>query len=104
VNSSTEFTVTQSKSESQVTLDRQATTRPVVSRIAGGHPYHRLSYMKCVSIQNIFGDEVDYTIFVLLPVNVMLCSKLHRQKSFKSKHISYDIPVCVGQQHQIPGA
>ena len=45
--------------------------------------------MKCVSIHKISGNEVYYTIFLILLVKIMLCSKLGRQKSFKLKHISY---------------
>ena len=37
------------------------------------------------------GKEVDHTIFKILLVKTMLCSKLHCQKSSKLKQISYKI-------------
>ena len=49
------------------------------------------SYMKCVSIQKISGDEVDYTIIVLLPAEIMMCGKPDCQTSFKLEHISREI-------------
>ena len=47
--------------------------------------------MKRVSIQNISGNEVDYTIILILLVKIMLCSKLRCQKYFKLEHILYEI-------------
>ena len=45
------------------------------------------------------GNKVHYTIFQILLLKIMLCSKLHYQKSFKLKHISYEItaPVVEGR-------
>jgi len=47
--------------------------------------------MKCVSLSKISGKEIYNTIFSISLVTIMLCSKLHCQKSFKSKHIAYKI-------------
>ena len=75
---------------------------PTKARISPGLSYKchiRIRfYMKCVSIQKISGNEVHYPIFYILLVKIMLCSKLHCQKSFKLKHMSYKIP------GRLPGA
>ena len=47
--------------------------------------------MKCVSIQNISGNEVYCTIFLISLVKIMLCSKLHFQIFFELEHILYKI-------------
>ena len=39
-----------------------------------------ISYMKCVPIEKLSGNEVYYTIFKMLLVKIMLCSKLDCQK------------------------
>ena len=50
----------------------------------GGRRWLR-SYMKCVSIGKISGNEVYCTMFLMLLVKIMLCSKLHSQ-IFKIKN------------------
>ena len=64
---------------------RSRRTKPALSRSSPR------SYMKCVSIQKISGDEVDYTIIVLLPAEIMMCGKPDCQTSFKLEHISREI-------------
>ena len=63
---------------------------PPLTRTAGRA--HR-SYMKCASIENISGNEVYYTMFLILLVHIMLCSKIRCQKSFTLNHISCEICV-----------
>jgi hypothetical protein len=60
-----------------------------VSGGVGSERGRERSCMKCVSIQKISGSEVYYTILSRLLVKIMLCSRLHCQRSFKLKHISY---------------
>jgi hypothetical protein len=40
------------------------------------------SYMKCVSMLKISGNEVYHTIVLIALVKIMMCGKLHCQKSF----------------------
>ena len=49
--------------------------------------------MKCVSIQKISGNQDYCMILKTLRVKIMLCSKLHCQKYFELKHVSYKIQV-----------
>jgi len=39
------------------------------------------------------GNEVDHTIFLIFPVKIMLCSKLHCRICFILQHISYRIGI-----------
>ena len=50
----------------------------------------------CCNIK-LSGHEVCYTIFKILLVKIMLCSKLHCQKVFKLKHISCKIAPAILQ-------
>ena len=50
-------------------------------------------HMKCVSLQKISGNEVYYTMFSILLVKIMLCSKLYSQKYLRLKQISHHIGV-----------
>ena len=43
------------------------------------------------STSKLSGNEVYHTIFLILLLKIMLCSKLHCQKLFRLKHISYII-------------
>ena len=43
-------------------------------------PLFRIN-MKCVSIEKISGNEVHFTIVLILLVKIMLCSQLHCQKT-----------------------
>ena len=47
--------------------------------------------MKKESNQNLSGNEVDYKISFILPVNNTLCRKLHFQKDFESTPFSAKI-------------
>ena len=49
-------------------------------------------YEMCFNFRS-YSNEVYYTIFQLL--QIMLCSKLHCQDSFRLKHISYQIGTCL---------
>ena len=52
--------------------------------------------MERLSISKISGYEVHYTMSLILLVKIMLCSKLHCQKTFKLKVFSYKISDIVG--------
>ena len=47
-------------------------------------------YEMCFNLK-LSGNEVHYTISIMLLVKIMLCSKPNSQKVFKLKHISYKI-------------
>ena len=49
------------------------------------------NYVKRVSTENPFGNEVYYTNSLILLSKNMLCSKLHRQKDLNSVLFSYEI-------------
>jgi len=49
------------------------------------------SYLKCISVKKLSGNEVYYTICFILLVKIMLCSKLYCQIVFELKHILYKI-------------
>ena len=63
-------------------------------RLAPRDPIHAgILYEMCFNLK-LSGNEVHYTILKILLVKIMLCSKLHCQKLFKLKHISYEIARC----------